>query len=87
MRGLGGSLLLILALSLQADLCVMTWLLGYVDPSDPCFVAAVFTIIFNPLFWNVVSAARRLCRQGEEPLSLPSLPVASVEPSLLLAPR
>jgi hypothetical protein len=40
---------------LQADLCVMTWLLGYVDPLDPNFVAAVLTIAFNPLFWNVVS--------------------------------
>ncbi|XP_034502610.1 phosphatidylethanolamine N-methyltransferase isoform X1 [Ailuropoda melanoleuca] len=38
----------------QADLCVMTRLLGYVDPSDPCFVAAVLAITFNPLFWNVV---------------------------------
>ncbi|XP_034502620.1 phosphatidylethanolamine N-methyltransferase isoform X9 [Ailuropoda melanoleuca] len=37
----------------QADLCVMTRLLGYVDPSDPCFVAAVLAITFNPLFWNV----------------------------------
>lgn len=43
-------------LSLQADLCVMTRLLGYVDPSEPCFVAAVLAIVFNPLFWNVVSA-------------------------------
>lgn len=49
-------LLLTQALSLQADLCVMTWLLGYVDPSDPHFVAAVLAITFNPLFWNVVSA-------------------------------
>uniref|UniRef100_A0A671EIT9 Phosphatidylethanolamine N-methyltransferase n=1 Tax=Rhinolophus ferrumequinum TaxID=59479 RepID=A0A671EIT9_RHIFE len=39
----------------QADLCVMNWLLGYVDPSDPYFVAAVLTIAFNPLFWNVAS--------------------------------
>lgn len=34
----------------------MTRLLGYVDPSDARFVAAVLTIAFNPLFWNVVSA-------------------------------
>ncbi|XP_054565312.1 phosphatidylethanolamine N-methyltransferase isoform X3 [Eptesicus fuscus] len=39
---------------LQADLCVMTRLLGYVDPWEPCFVAAVLAIVFNPLFWNVV---------------------------------
>lgn len=49
-------LLLMPALSLQADLCVMTQLLGYVDPLEPYFVAAVLTIAFNPLFWNVVSA-------------------------------
>lgn len=49
-------LLLTLALFLQADLCIMTRLLDYVDPSDPCFVAAILAIIFNPLFWNVVSA-------------------------------
>lgn len=42
-------------LSLQADLFVMSWLLGYVDPTEPSFVAAVITIVFNPLFWNVVS--------------------------------
>lgn len=59
--GAGGDwagLLLTLAVSLQADLCVMTRLLGYVDPSDPCFVAAILTITFNPLFWNVVSTLR-----------------------------
>lgn len=46
----------------------MTWLLGYVDPSDPRFVAAVLAITFNPLFWNVVSVltltlSQRLHRQ------------------------
>ncbi|XP_022416658.2 phosphatidylethanolamine N-methyltransferase isoform X4 [Delphinapterus leucas] len=34
----------------------MTRLLGYVDPSEPHFVAAVLTIAFNPLFWNVAFA-------------------------------
>ncbi|KAM4843342.1 phosphatidylethanolamine N-methyltransferase isoform 2-T4 [Thomomys bottae] len=33
----------------------MTGLLGYVDPFDPSLVAAVLTIAFNPLFWNVVA--------------------------------
>ncbi|KAM6175252.1 phosphatidylethanolamine N-methyltransferase [Erethizon dorsatum] len=33
----------------------MTWLLHYVDPLDPSFVAAVLTIAFNPFFWNVVA--------------------------------
>ena len=36
----------------------MTRLLGYVDLSEPHFVAAVLAIVFNPLFWNVVSAPR-----------------------------
>ncbi|KFO27655.1 Phosphatidylethanolamine N-methyltransferase [Fukomys damarensis] len=40
----------------KADLCVMTWLLHYVDPLDSSFGAAVLTIAFNPFFWNVVSA-------------------------------
>ncbi|XP_055992892.1 phosphatidylethanolamine N-methyltransferase isoform X1 [Sorex fumeus] len=39
----------------QADLCVMSQLLTYVDPSDPSFVAAVLAIAFNPLYWNVVA--------------------------------
>ncbi|XP_075417059.1 phosphatidylethanolamine N-methyltransferase isoform X3 [Tenrec ecaudatus] len=39
----------------QADLYVMAWLLGYVNPWDPSFVAAVLAIAFNPLFWNVVA--------------------------------
>lgn len=48
----------------------MNWLLGYVDPLDPYFVAAVLTIAFNPLFWNVVSAlaltlSERLYRQTD----------------------
>lgn len=56
-RAAGGGPQLTPALSLQADLCVMTRLLGYVDPWEPCFVAAVLAIVFNPLFWNVVSTA------------------------------
>ena len=39
----------------------MTRLLGYVDLSEPHFVAAVLAIVFNPLFWNVVSAPRAGC--------------------------
>lgn len=69
------SFLLTLALSLQADLCVMTRLLGYVDPSDPRFVAAVLAITFNPLFWNVVSVLTLIlsqrAAQTDEPLFLP----------------
>ncbi|KAM5263487.1 phosphatidylethanolamine N-methyltransferase [Ctenodactylus gundi] len=39
----------------KADLCGMTRLLSYLDPLDPTFVAAILTIAFNPLFWNVVA--------------------------------
>lgn len=80
---------LMLSLSLQADLCVMTWLLGYVDPSDPCFVAAILTIAFNPLFWNVVSALAPalsgLAAWTDRQMALPSLclSLASVESSFL----
>ena len=42
-------------LSLQSDLFVMNWLLGFGDPTEPSFVAAVLTIVFHTLFWNVVS--------------------------------
>ncbi|XP_007498436.1 phosphatidylethanolamine N-methyltransferase isoform X2 [Monodelphis domestica] len=39
----------------EAELSVMTRLLGYVDVTDFSFVAAVLCIIFNPLFWNLVA--------------------------------
>ncbi|XP_072453175.1 phosphatidylethanolamine N-methyltransferase isoform X2 [Notamacropus eugenii] len=39
----------------QAELSVMTRLLGYIDVTDFSFVAAALCIIFNPLFWNVVA--------------------------------
>ncbi|XP_029068922.1 phosphatidylethanolamine N-methyltransferase isoform X5 [Monodon monoceros] len=61
----------------KADLCVMTWLLGYVDPSEPHFVAAVLTIAFNPLFWNVLHAGHAEPTQDAEPgqpLGLPHGP-------------
>uniref|UniRef100_A0A8C3W2M6 Phosphatidylethanolamine N-methyltransferase n=1 Tax=Catagonus wagneri TaxID=51154 RepID=A0A8C3W2M6_9CETA len=55
----------------QADLRAMTRLLGYVDPSDDRFVAAVLAIAFNPLFWNVVARwehkTRRLSRAFGSP--------------------
>lgn len=35
----------------------MARLFGYVDVTDSGFIAAVFSIAFNPLFWNVVRAA------------------------------
>ncbi|XP_049558095.1 phosphatidylethanolamine N-methyltransferase isoform X2 [Orcinus orca] len=61
----------------KADLCVMTRLLGYVDPSEPHFVAAVLTIAFNPLFWNVLHAGHAEPAQDAEPgqpLGLPHGP-------------
>ncbi|MBZ3882226.1 Phosphatidylethanolamine N-methyltransferase [Sciurus carolinensis] len=41
----------------------MTWLLGYVNPWDSSFVAAILTIAFNPLFWNVVARWEQKTRQ------------------------
>lgn len=60
----------------------MTWLLGYVDPSDPRFVAAVLTITFNPLFWNVVSVLTPtlsgcVLRWMDRPLFLPFVCLSS----------
>uniref|UniRef100_A0A671EIW1 Phosphatidylethanolamine N-methyltransferase n=4 Tax=Rhinolophus ferrumequinum TaxID=59479 RepID=A0A671EIW1_RHIFE len=57
----------------QADLCVMNWLLGYVDPSDPYFVAAVLTIAFNPLFWNVVARWEQKTRKLSRAFGSPYL--------------
>ncbi|XP_070250011.1 phosphatidylethanolamine N-methyltransferase isoform X3 [Myotis yumanensis] len=55
----------------QADLCVMARLLGYVDPSEPCFVAAVLAIVFNPLFWNVVARWEQRTRKLSRALGSP----------------
>nr|XP_019837688.1 PREDICTED: phosphatidylethanolamine N-methyltransferase isoform X5 [Bos indicus] len=51
----------------QADLCIMTRLLGYVDLSEPHFVAAVLAIVFNPLFWNVLHAGHAEPAPDAEP--------------------
>lgn len=32
----------------------MVQLFGYVDVTDAGFIVAVLSIVFNPLFWNVV---------------------------------
>ncbi|XP_014305078.2 phosphatidylethanolamine N-methyltransferase-like isoform X1 [Myotis lucifugus] len=55
----------------RADLCVMARLLGYVDPSEPCFVAAVLAIVFNPLFWNVVARWEQRTRKLSRALGSP----------------
>ncbi|XP_063199547.1 phosphatidylethanolamine N-methyltransferase isoform X3 [Chroicocephalus ridibundus] len=39
----------------QVDVTAMARLFGYVDVTDSGFIAAVFSIAFNPLFWNVVA--------------------------------
>lgn len=41
---------------LQVDLSAMSLLSGYMDVTDSWFVAAVLSIAFNPLFWNLVCA-------------------------------
>ncbi|XP_015314165.1 phosphatidylethanolamine N-methyltransferase isoform X1 [Bos indicus x Bos taurus] len=51
----------------KADLCIMTRLLGYVDLSEPHFVAAVLAIVFNPLFWNVLHAGHAEPAPDAEP--------------------
>ncbi|XP_020035890.1 phosphatidylethanolamine N-methyltransferase isoform X1 [Castor canadensis] len=68
----------------QADLCVMTWLLGYVDPLDPNFVAAVLTIAFNPLFWNVVARWEQKTRKLSKAFGSPSLACYSLGSVILL---
>ncbi|XP_039703513.1 phosphatidylethanolamine N-methyltransferase isoform X3 [Pteropus medius] len=51
----------------------MTRLLGYVDPSDPRFVAAVLAITFNPLFWNVVARWEQKTRKLSRAFGSPYL--------------
>ncbi|KAI5757521.1 PEMT protein [Gulo gulo luscus] len=68
----------------QADLYVMTRLLGYVDPSDPCFVAAILTITFNPLFWNVVARWEQKTRQLSRAFRSPYLACYSLGAAILL---
>ncbi|XP_059126780.1 phosphatidylethanolamine N-methyltransferase isoform X1 [Peromyscus eremicus] len=69
---------------LQADLFVMTWLLGFVDPTEPSFVAAVFTIVFSPLFWNVVARWEQRTRKLSRAFGSPYLACYFLGGSILL---
>uniref|UniRef100_A0A8C8TBY0 Phosphatidylethanolamine N-methyltransferase n=3 Tax=Peromyscus maniculatus bairdii TaxID=230844 RepID=A0A8C8TBY0_PERMB len=68
----------------QADLFVMTWLLGFVDPTEPSFVAAVFTIVFSPLFWNVVARWEQRTRKLSRAFGSPYLACYFLGSSILL---
>lgn len=68
----------------QADLFVMTWLLGYMDPTEPSFVAAVLTIVFNPLFWNVVARWEQRTRKLSRAFGSPYLACYSLGSVILL---
>ncbi|XP_047613050.1 phosphatidylethanolamine N-methyltransferase isoform X3 [Phacochoerus africanus] len=67
-----------------SDLCVMTRLLGYVDPSDARFVAAVLTIAFNPLFWNVVARWEHKTRKLSRAFGSPRLACYTLGGAILL---
>ncbi|XP_029784774.1 phosphatidylethanolamine N-methyltransferase isoform X5 [Suricata suricatta] len=62
----------------------MTWLLGYVDPSDPGFVAAILIITFNPLFWNVVARWEHRTRKLSKAFRSPYLACYSLGAAILL---
>lgn len=47
--------------SFQMDLKVFDAVLKHIDFHDPSFHVAVIAIIFNPLFWNVVSVSVLNC--------------------------
>uniref|UniRef100_A0A2I2ZCC7 Phosphatidylethanolamine N-methyltransferase n=1 Tax=Gorilla gorilla gorilla TaxID=9595 RepID=A0A2I2ZCC7_GORGO len=66
------------------DFCVMTRLLGYVDPLDPSFVAAVITITFNPLYWNVVARWEHKTRKLSRAFGSPYLACYSLSVTILL---
>ncbi|XP_055450332.1 phosphatidylethanolamine N-methyltransferase isoform X2 [Psammomys obesus] len=51
----------------------MTWLLGYMDPTEPSFVVAVLIIVFNPLFWNVVARWEQRTRKLSRAFGSPYL--------------
>lgn len=68
----------------QADLCVMSWLLAYVDPSDPRFVAAVLAIAFNPFFWNVVARWEQKTRKLSKAFGSPHLACYALGSTILL---
>nr|XP_058904884.1 phosphatidylethanolamine N-methyltransferase isoform X4 [Kogia breviceps] len=68
----------------KADLCVMTRLLGYVDPSEPHFVAAVLSIAFNPLFWNVVARWEHKTRKLSGAFGSPHLACYTLGGAILL---
>lgn len=68
----------------KADLCVMTWMLGYVDPSDPQFVAAVIAIAFNPFFWNVVARWEQKTRKMSKAFGSPYLACYALGGAILL---
>ncbi|XP_006174654.2 phosphatidylethanolamine N-methyltransferase isoform X7 [Camelus ferus] len=62
----------------------MTRLLGYVDPSDPRFVAAVLAIAFNPLFWNVVARWEHKTRKLSRAFRSPHLACYTLGGAILL---
>ncbi|XP_037347992.1 phosphatidylethanolamine N-methyltransferase isoform X1 [Talpa occidentalis] len=62
----------------------MTWLLGYVDPLDPCFVAAVIAITFNPFFWNVVARWEHKTRKMSKAFGSPYLACYALGGAILL---
>ncbi|NP_001276943.1 phosphatidylethanolamine N-methyltransferase isoform c [Mus musculus] len=62
----------------------MSWLLGYMDPTEPSFVAAVITIVFNPLFWNVVARWEQRTRKLSRAFGSPHLACYSLGICILL---
>ncbi|XP_023591320.1 phosphatidylethanolamine N-methyltransferase isoform X1 [Trichechus manatus latirostris] len=62
----------------------MIRLLGYVNPSDPSFVAAVLTITFNPLFWNVVARWEQKTRRLSKAFGSPYLACYALGGAILL---
>ncbi|XP_008820208.1 phosphatidylethanolamine N-methyltransferase isoform X1 [Nannospalax galili] len=68
----------------KANLCVMTGLLAYVDPTDLSFVAAVLTIVFSPLFWNVVARWEQRTRKLSRAFGSPYLACYALGSIILL---
>ncbi|XP_032509230.1 phosphatidylethanolamine N-methyltransferase-like [Phocoena sinus] len=62
----------------------MTQLLGYVGPSEPHSVAAVPTIAFYPLFWNVVAKWEHKTREPSGAFGSPHLACFTLGEAILL---
>ncbi|XP_075370952.1 phosphatidylethanolamine N-methyltransferase isoform X2 [Mycteria americana] len=59
----------------QVDVTAMAQLFGYVDVTDSGFIAAVLSIAFNPLFWNVLVVWMAGSKNSQPKVNLKKFPL------------